>query len=118
MDGRGPGGLGARPRDPVRHLVGSRGFRDNLEIPLSYTIVGMPLALLVWMLLNRTPRIWQAAVITATRWNGSSCFRNGREFAERPVYLGIMETMIDQGTEPLMAPPTRDARWIVRTLGL
>lgn len=47
----------------VAVLVGSRGFRDNLEIPLSYTIVGMPLALLVWILLNREPRVWQGPVI-------------------------------------------------------
>ena len=40
----------------VAVLVGSRGFRDNLEIPLSYTIVGMPIALLVWIILNRERR--------------------------------------------------------------
>lgn len=49
----------------VAVLVGSRGFRDNLEIPLSYTIVGMPLALLVWMLLNREPRAWHGPAIVA-----------------------------------------------------
>ena len=63
-----------RPRTPldaaaaalaVAVLIGSRGFRDNLEIPLSYTIVGMPLALLVWMLLNQAPRIWHTPVIIA-----------------------------------------------------
>ena len=47
----------------VAVLAGSRGFRDNLEIPLSYTIVGMPLALLVWMLVNREPRLWRGAAI-------------------------------------------------------
>lgn len=49
----------------VAVLVGSRGFRDNLEIPLSYTIVGMPLALLVWILLNREPRAWHGPAIVA-----------------------------------------------------
>jgi hypothetical protein len=61
-----------RPRTPVDAaaavlavavLLGSRGFRDNLELPLSYTTVGMPLALLVWILLNREPRAWQAPAI-------------------------------------------------------
>ena len=49
----------------VAVLVGSRGFRDNLEIPLSYTIVGMPLALMVWILLNRDPRPWHGPAIVA-----------------------------------------------------
>ena len=44
-------------------LVGSPGFRDNLEIPLSYTAVGMPLLLGVWMLLHRAPRWWTAPVV-------------------------------------------------------
>jgi hypothetical protein len=47
----------------VAVLAGSRGFRDNLEIPLSYTIVGMPLALLVWMLVNREARAWRSVLI-------------------------------------------------------
>jgi hypothetical protein len=46
-------------------LVGSPGFRDNLEIPLSYTIVGMPLAVLVWILLNRERQSWSGAAIVA-----------------------------------------------------
>lgn len=63
-----------RPRTPldaaaatvaVAVLIGSRGFRDNLEIPLSYTIIGMPIALLVWMLLNQKPRVWHATAIVA-----------------------------------------------------
>ena len=41
-----------------------------------------------------------------------------REFAERPVYLQIMEAMIDQGTGPPAPYPTRYPRWIDRTLGL
>ncbi|MBM3818014.1 MAG: hypothetical protein FJW14_03190 [Acidimicrobiia bacterium] len=47
----------------VAVLAGSRGFRDNLEIPLSYTIVGMPLALFAWVLANREPRAWRSALI-------------------------------------------------------
>lgn len=47
----------------VAVLVGSPGFLDNLELPLSYTIVGMPLGLIVWALLNRDPRAWHAPVI-------------------------------------------------------
>lgn len=49
----------------VAVLVGSRGFRDNLEIPLSYTIVGMPLALAAWMMLERDRRRWHAPLIVA-----------------------------------------------------
>jgi len=49
----------------VAVVVGSPGFRDNLELPLSYTIVGMPLALIAWVLLNREPRRWHAPVIVA-----------------------------------------------------
>jgi len=37
----------------VAVLAGSPGFQDNLEIPLSYTTVGMPVALGVLMLLER-----------------------------------------------------------------
>jgi hypothetical protein len=68
--------LHVRPRTPldaaaaavaVAVLVGSPGFRDNLELPLSYTIVGMPLAVLLWIMLTRERRIahpvWHQAVI-------------------------------------------------------
>jgi hypothetical protein len=42
----------------VAVLCGSPGFQDNLELPLSYTTVGMPLALIAWMLANGSPRRW------------------------------------------------------------
>jgi hypothetical protein len=47
----------------VAVLVGSPGFRDNLELPLSYTIVGMPIVLAVWILLCRERRSWHAPAI-------------------------------------------------------
>jgi hypothetical protein len=48
----------------VAVLIGSPGFRDNLEIPLSYTIVGMPVVLIVWLLLTRERRsIWSGVAI-------------------------------------------------------
>ena len=47
----------------VAVLVGSAGFRDNLEIGLVYTIVGMPIALIVWIVLNLERRIWQTPLI-------------------------------------------------------
>jgi hypothetical protein len=51
----------------VSVVLGSPGFRDNLELPLLYTIVGMPLIVLVWMLLQRSPRWWHApAIVTLT----------------------------------------------------
>jgi len=46
-------------------LVGMPGFRANLELPLLMTLVGMPLALVVWMLLEREARWWHAPVIVA-----------------------------------------------------
>ena len=74
-----------RPRAPIDAalaavaamiLVGSPGFRDNLEIPLTYTIVGMAVAAAVWTLLNGQssrvgaekppgPVLWRAIVIIA-----------------------------------------------------
>jgi hypothetical protein len=44
-------------------LFGHPGFRDNLEIPLTYTLVGMPIALGVWLLLQRPASTWRAALI-------------------------------------------------------
>ena len=46
-------------------LIGSPGFRDNVEIPLSYTAVGMPIALLVWFLANGDRRWWSGPAIVA-----------------------------------------------------
>jgi hypothetical protein len=47
----------------VAVLIGSPGFRDNLELPLSYTIVGMPMALIAWIALNRERRWWHPPVL-------------------------------------------------------
>jgi hypothetical protein len=49
----------------VAVVMGSPGFRDNLELPLSYTTVAMPLALIAWVLMNRPLRPWHAPVIVA-----------------------------------------------------
>lgn len=46
-------------------LFGSPGFKDNLEIPLTYTIVGMVIALAVWRLLERAARPWHGLAIVA-----------------------------------------------------
>ena len=63
-----------RPRSPLEAgaaaaatavLIGSPGFRDNLEIPLTYTIVGMPMALAVWHLLVAPPRWWHTPAVIA-----------------------------------------------------
>src|SRR4030095_8149674 len=63
-----------RPRTPITAaattfavavLVGTPGFRDNLELPLIYTTVGMPLLLIVWMMLERERRWWYTPVILA-----------------------------------------------------
>lgn len=47
----------------VAVLIGSPGFRDNLEVGLSYTIVGMPLALITWIVLNRERRPWHTPLV-------------------------------------------------------
>ncbi|HEY6510206.1 MAG TPA: hypothetical protein VIY56_19420 [Vicinamibacterales bacterium] len=61
-----------RPRTPfegaaatfaVAVLVGTPGFRDNLELPLLMTLVGMPLILIAWMLLEHDHRAWHAPAI-------------------------------------------------------
>src|SRR5262249_55285615 len=44
-------------------LVGTPGFRDNLELPLIYTTVGMPLLLIVWILLERGHRAGHLPII-------------------------------------------------------
>jgi hypothetical protein len=44
-------------------LVGTPGFRDNVELPLTYTTVGMPLLLIVWILLEHEHRAWHLPVI-------------------------------------------------------
>jgi hypothetical protein len=47
----------------VAVMMGMSGFRDNLEIPVLMTLIGMPMALLVWMLLEREYRWWYTPVI-------------------------------------------------------
>ena len=49
----------------VAVLFGSPGFLDNLEIPLTYTIVGMAALMLVWILSERTHRWWHPPAIVA-----------------------------------------------------
>ena len=44
-------------------LIGSPGYRDNLEIPLAYTAVGMLLALIVWIQLESAARSWRMWLI-------------------------------------------------------
>ena len=46
-------------------LLGSPGLLGNLELPLSYTIVGMPLALCAWVVAEGERRWWSGAVIVA-----------------------------------------------------
>src|SRR5262245_39786551 len=42
----------------VAVLLGMPAFRDNIELPLSYTTVGMPIALAIWLLLDRPAARW------------------------------------------------------------
>ncbi|MBM4194730.1 MAG: hypothetical protein FJ202_10190 [Gemmatimonadetes bacterium] len=54
---------GAAATFAVAVLAGTPGFRENLEIPMLMTLVGMPLALIVWMLLQRDHRPWHGPAI-------------------------------------------------------
>lgn len=49
----------------VNVLVGMPGFRDNLELPLLMTLVGMLFALAAWILLERDHRVWHAPLLVA-----------------------------------------------------
>ena len=44
-------------------LVGSPAFRENLEVPLLYTLVGMPLLLVAWLILERPSQFWHGPVV-------------------------------------------------------
>jgi hypothetical protein len=44
-------------------LIGTPGLRDNLEVPMLMTLVGMPLGLAVWMLGEHRDRWWHSAVV-------------------------------------------------------
>ena len=46
-------------------LLGSPGVMDNLELPLGYTLVAMPIAVIVWTLLERKRRPWHAPAVVA-----------------------------------------------------
>ena len=83
----------------VAVLAGSPGFRDNLELPLSYTIIGMPAALGVWMLLESP----------GTRWPG-------------PLWRGlaiVMLTLLAIGfkEQGLVLVPLIIAAWWLRAPG-
>jgi hypothetical protein len=107
----------------VAVLLGSAAFRDNLEIPLSYTTVGMPLALAVWMLLERRYRVWHGPaivaltlvavgfkeqglvivpVVVAAWWAGAPGVRRGTPLAVVAVTLGYLALRLSAaGSWPL-----------------
>jgi hypothetical protein len=43
-------------------LVGAPAFRENLELPLLYTLVAMPMVVVVWQLLEVPSRAWHGVV--------------------------------------------------------
>jgi hypothetical protein len=47
----------------VAVLMGSPGFRDNLELPLLNTLVAMPLVVVTWKLLESSYRWWHGPVV-------------------------------------------------------
>lgn len=46
-------------------LTGTAAFRENLEIPLPMTLVGMLAAMLVWLILEREHRAWHGPALVA-----------------------------------------------------
>ena len=54
---------GAAATFAVAVLVGTPGFRDNLELPLLMTLVAMPLIVMVWAILEREHRAWHAPAL-------------------------------------------------------
>jgi hypothetical protein len=46
-------------------LIGSPGFRDNLEMGTYDTVVGIAIGMTVWVLLNRERRRWHAPLVVA-----------------------------------------------------
>src|SRR5205809_696612 len=49
----------------VAVLMGMPGFRDNLEMPLLFTLISMPITVLVYLLLERDHRWWHGLLFVA-----------------------------------------------------
>jgi hypothetical protein len=71
---------------------------------------------------------WQTRAIATIEYARATAARNHREwlvmlperraeFAERPAYLQIMDSMIEQGTDPAAPGPTRYPAWVALTIG-
>ena len=45
-------------------VLGARGLRDNLELPLLMTLIAMPMTLLAWRLLEQPHSRWHTIAIT------------------------------------------------------
>jgi hypothetical protein len=71
---------------------------------------------------------WQVRAAATIEWTRRISAANERgwlvglperreEFANRAIYLEIMQSMIEQGTDPSAPRPTRYPSWIARTLG-
>ena len=58
----------------------------------------------------------QRAVNTEREWV-TRVERRRTEFADRPVYLGILDEMLHQGTDPAAITRTRYPRWFAQSLG-
>jgi hypothetical protein len=70
---------------------------------------------------------WQIRAIGTIEWTRRFARRNEiewlvelvprrSEFADRPVYLELMERMIPQGTQPGSPTSTRYPEWLARTM--
>jgi hypothetical protein len=70
---------------------------------------------------------WEIRAVGTIEWTRRFAHRNEiewlvelvprrAEFADRPVYLEIMERMIPQGTQPGAPNPTHYPAWIARTM--
>ena len=72
---------------------------------------------------------WQVRVIGTIEYARETAEQHRREwlvqlrqrridFADRPVYMTIMSSLLEQGTAASRVIPTRYPRWIVVTLGI
>jgi hypothetical protein len=93
----------------------------TLDAPRArFAAIGLALALL--------GAAWQTRAVATLEYVRATALRNQlewlvllperrMEFAKRPVYLRIMESMIEQGTDASGPRPTRYPEWVARTIG-
>jgi hypothetical protein len=88
--------------------------------PTGFATLGVALFVLAsaWQLraVNTVEHVRKAAVNNGIEWLITVQQRR-IEFADRPVYLGIMERMLDQGTSPHGIRRTKYPEWLAAMVG-